>query len=591
MDKKIRMHRRFAAAVFGVGAALCLTMGTGAGIVGAQPDDSVQWNIGGIEEKYDFGAAFVVPAGSVTVGGVTAQAEASLIFPDGTATAAEEVSLTQTGLYTLRYAARADGKPYGTEFTFSVDADFFTCGENSSVRYGVYTDFGCGAYAERNSGVLVRLAQEDSIRFNTPVDVSDATADDVLASVFVTPDVQGTADFDRLVFTLTDSLDPNVTLTIAADRVIDSTWGDGSVYLKAAGNGQPLTGWESAAGILHVNDEWGAPVNSTFIARRSDMSEMPPAAYPVTIRYSAAEKQVFAGYNDAGGSAVMIADLDSPEHFISLWNGFPSGKVYVSVSASGYNSNTANFCIAEVGDMVLSEEALSSSVSDTEPPEIVVDAGYDKPPEAGIGKEYPVFAATATDGISGACEVVVSVWYDYTSDAPVIIDVTDGRFRTDKYGNYAVVYRARDRAGNEAEKVVYVHYGGEIAPISVLLPDDRQTECIVGEYLPVLPAEISGGSGDVRVTVSVCKGEEVFSADEGGVQIPEEGEWTVIYTATDFIGNVETASYTVTATASDYAVFYPAPVIPKVYIAGGEYVIPEYYATDYSSGNHRWSAG
>lgn len=53
------------------------------------------------------------------------------------------------------------------------------------------------------------------------------------------------------------------------------------------------------------------------------------------------------------GGKFMIADMDSPTDFATLWNGFTSNKVRISVSASGLSSATGNVIVTKIMGYVL----------------------------------------------------------------------------------------------------------------------------------------------------------------------------------------------------------------------------------------------
>ena len=131
----------------------------------------------------------------------------------------------------------------------------------------------------------------------------------------------------------------------------------------------------------------------------------------------------------------------------------------MSITAGMYNSSSANFCITKLHGVDLTAEKFL----DGDKPVITVDNKYDKMPEAKKGMSYPIPSATAYDLYSGDCEVKTSVWYNYTSTNAVLTPIADGRFVTDRVGDYAIVYEATDNYGNTASEVLWVHASENIA--------------------------------------------------------------------------------------------------------------------------------
>lgn len=564
-----------------LGAALCFGIAAGAPTAAAE-----EWSDVSIAASYPLGTEFSAPLRTVTVAGETVEATSSLVYPDGTATLRDPCILDQAGTYTVRYAAKVGGAPYADEVTFYVGNNILSYGAQTTVEYGTpagtLTD---GSPLATSEGMLVHLAQGDTLTFMQSIDVAELTQYNRLLECFVYPTTLGVADMDAIVFTLTDSQDPDIYVTIRGHRYIRCP---GVVYFSAGGNGQPLKGDES--GNVHVNDEWGMPLASSFEAKRynwgtGETQDEASDRYTIRLSFDAQSMGVF-GECGSGAYGGQIIDLDDPNYFDSLWGGFPSGKVFLSVRGENYNSPSANICFKSV--LGTDVTAFEGALTDEDPPQIAIENPYDAAamPEARVGGSYPVFAATAQDIYAGACEVEVSVWYDYASGSAVRIPVEEGRFATARAGWYAIVYRADDGFGNVAEETIWVHAGRSIEEMRFGIPAEGLT-ADVGTYVSV-PSVGSvveaGGSGAVTVTAVVSHGgEEQEIAD--GFFATAAGEWKVTYRAVDLTGYVQTASFTVTVLPSDEPVLSEQPVVPQLFISGAPYTLAEAYADDYSSGS------
>lgn len=531
---------------------------------------SAAWSDSTVENVKPFGTKFTVPERTVTVDGTTVTASAVVVKPDGSATTEKEVTLDVSGVYTVVYTATVNGKPYVDEVTFRVDdAAYVLSSSKSSASYGKYE------HAESTSGIMVRLAYGDSITFNTPIDVRNATKNDVLAEAFATPDVKGVKDFDKLIFTFTDLENPDIYLRYT---IRQSSEGDNYPisYALAGGNGQPMEGWEEYWKRLHIDNEWGAQFRHSFsLSFASNYPYVAPDKAVISLRYDAATLQSYVG-------GFMIIDHDNPAYFNNLWRGFPSGRAKLTVSADMYNGETANFCVSKIKGMNLTDE----KYVDSEAPVIKVDSEYTQMPATKKGMEYKVPAATAFDSYTATyCEVKTSVWYNYASSNAVLVQVRDGKFTADRAGDYAIVYEAQDRMGNAAREIRWVHAYENLEKPTIAIGDAPTLTATVGDMVKVAGYVADSKSGDADVVITAVLGNETFTVGKDGFRPEKEGTYRITYTATDYIGQTGTASYDITVNMGDKPVFITEPVLPKMLVEGCDYTIPEANAIDYRNGS------
>lgn len=538
---------------------------------------AAEWSDSGIQSEYGYGTVLTLPQRTVTVDGETAAAVTVLQFPDGSATRATTATLGMSGIYTLTYSATVAGRAYAETEQFTVRDDLVTFGSaDSSYTYGSYVTNHDGVQHTNKAGLMVRLAEGDTMTLTPIIDVRDISVDDILVEAFATPDIEGMADFKRLYFTFTDVSDPSVYMRVS---VRHSDEGDNypNSYFLAAGNGQQLTGYEAGWDRLHIDNEWGAqaPHSFTLLFGANNSTWTEPENAPIRLRYDASNLMVYTGNT-------MIIDFDNPDYFNTLWHGFPSGYVRMSVSAAMYNTTTANFCITDVFGIDLTAEHFVDDVA----PDITVDCAYaaDDMPEAEVGGTYPVPSASAYDLYSGTCTVKTSVYYNYSSDNAVLVDITDGRFATERAGWYAIVYTAADRQGKEAEEILWVHASETVAEPTVTLNGAYETSMTVGDRIEPVAYETTCASGNAAINITATLDDGTVYNMNDGMRIERAGTYTVTYTATDYIGQTGTATYTVTATMGNTPVFTETPAMPRYFVSGSAYTLPEVYATDYRSG-------
>ena len=571
-NKKLIISAWILGGVFFASGAVALASGLTAEKPVAQAE--IVANVEGeIAASYAFGTEFSIPACTINVGGVEYVASATLKMPSGSVVKSGSTKLLESGIYTLEYCAVVDGKPYVKAYTFEVAGRTVQySGANTQVYYGNYNK-----YEANSDGLIVRLENGDALTFTQLFDMSSLNKSMTIVKGFVTPDVQGVADFETLEFIFTDSENPDITLTVLGN-FSGNVKAYGMTYFTAAGNGQIQCGLE-AEGKLHVNNGLGAMVQHSFVAQNTgeyfgakDPTPAAPDEKQFTVCYDEATKQVWAG-------GKFVSDLDDADYYSSFWLGFPSGKARLSVKGRNYAGLTANFCLTEVLGVDLTQDGYT----DTEAPVITVDNEYETMPNAKVGGKYPVSAATAYDEVDGARDVSVSVWYDYTSDTAVMLNVADGKFKTDKAGNYAIVYEAKDSSGNIAREILWVKAVSDV-PVLKLEQNTAITPVKVGEWLTIPEPTVSGGSGESVWAATVKKDGVSYAVTEGGFRPEKAGAWTVEYVASDYIGSTATLSYDVMIAENPNPVFVDAPVLPIVMVCGSAYKVPELYVNDYTSG-------
>ena len=562
-------------AILGLGAAVGVGLGVG-NLQGNSVNATAEWSAGDITETYYIGTEFNLPEAKLTVGDKTVDANVALIYPDGSTTRAEKTVLSQVGTYILKYSAIVDGKPYGKDVSFDVRGDMITY-KSEATKIGYQT---CKYASDPTKEYLtVSLAQGDTITFSQLIDVSDITKNETLIDLFVAPTKEGMADFDQLYYLFTDSMNPDIYLKVRLRRYEKNS---GAAFFLSGGNGQEMKGYEAKPNKLHVNNEYGAAFeNISFDGLNQAKASVYVDEYAACLRYDADTRTTYAVNPSKGVS--MIIDQDSTLYYETLWTGFPSGKVSLSMWAEGYNSANATFCITSVRGIDVS--AYGEKFEETQPPVIEIDTEYERMPEAKLGGIYTIPTAAAMDDYSGVCDVDVSVWYNYMSSNAILVDVADGKFATNRKGYYSIVYTATDRYGNKAEKVLTVHAGNEIPEITVEPLFTVPESSVLGEWLTLsTDLAITGGSGNKKIAITISNGTDIYELEENGFRPEKTGEWTVTYTATDYVGNVGTYSYTFTTELPTQPILIDDVVMPEIFISAQPYTLPVVYANDYRAG-------
>ncbi|MBO5363384.1 MAG: hypothetical protein J6A46_03550, partial [Clostridia bacterium] len=528
---------------------------------------------------------FTVPAREFVADGESYAASAVVYYPDGTTAKGDQVSLNQVGIYTVKYSAQAGDKVFASSESFLVNYPAYSVSaEKSSISYGTPA-------RATTEGVMARVAQGDSLTFTKYIDFTQVSMDEYLVKGFVTPDTSGAMDFAELVITFTDSVDESVWFSVHYYGY-DWAW---NTYVAAGGHNQLPNGVHQSEGLKTPGSGYGLwsyiPFNSKGQTQDGSIGVLAPDASQFFVSMNYAEKQLYApGFIS---TTVMFMDLDdtsdtdgSIKYVDNAWTGFPSGKARLSVSASGLNGATANFCITEVCG-ISGEELKNNLYIDSDKPTVTVDEAFDESMPTGlVGYDYTIPAATAYDAYARDCEVKATVWYNYGLNNAVNVPVKDGKFTVDKAGTYAIEYIARDAVGNESKAVRWVRAFDEIADATFEIPADKTTAAVAGEWVtvPVIDGKsVVGGSGTSTIVAYVeFDGKREVITD--GFRALNVGMYKVIYAATDYVDKTVEKSYDVTVTAGTKPILERDYDLYPIYISDQTYALPEFYAYYYDGG-------
>lgn len=538
--------------------------------------------------SYVVGDEFVVPERTYFLGGEQYDITHKVTFPSGKSVSSAVIGLDDAGVYKVSYIARKGNSVKTTSVEFKADLPL-------TVKSGEGTEAGYlakGGYkhATEAEGLYMRIQQSDTVEIQQPISIDTSANEDImLCKFFIAPDAIGAADFRTLKLVFTDVTDENNYLVVSAACVSTNStagWAVGHTYFLAGGNGQLLKGYEKENGKLHVDDGYGCPVrNISYYGYDIYKNPLDMVNNQAEVTYNPATQEIKVG-------SFSVIDLDSKDFFGGetdvLWNGFKSGIVKLSVYAENYNETTANVIFTHIKGVDLA----SGVVVDSEPPVITVLSDYgDDMPEARVGDYYyEIPKATAFDVFSGEVKTDVAVYLNYNSASKTSVAIVNGKFKTSAAGQYAIVYTASDVYGNKATKILWVHAGAEISPITITVPSDTECECELGKNVRIAFPVISGGSGEKTFKAFVSHGGETpvkvdFENGEASFVPEKSGAWTVEYVATDYTGETGEFSYEINAVVPEKPYFEKEAVLPHVFVNGFEYVLPKVQVRDYTGGS------
>ncbi len=538
--------------------------------------DEPVWSKVEVSETYKYGTEFEIPKRALTVGGATVNAEGTLIYPDGSANTQSVKLLDQNGKYLLRYAANIDGKSYYDEISFVVTARIAEYGAGTTLSYGLPNG------AEKDAGLMVSLAKGDTIVFNKVIDLSDITKSEQIFEGYVAPTTKGTLEFTDLVFKITDIYDPDNYVTLNAKTSISGVkypW----TFWTVGANGQYMAGKEHQKNIIHINNEWGNGQWHSFYGIYNNPADgYDPGAYYDTHKLSFAYEWSERAFYLNEGSMGLLADLDSSEFYTTLWNGFSSGKVRISITTKGCTMDRGNFVITKLFGIDLTD----TLVEDNDAPSITVDTEYEDMPDAAVGMKYLIPGASAFDDFDGRVDVNATVWYNYGTSSSIMSQINDESFIPDRVGLYAIEYEATDLSGNSSVLVKYIRVREAIDKISIVLPSDTAVSGKVFDSIPLPTVTTTGGSGNIDISYALMHNGETVEIEDSFV--PDDiGEYTVVIFAKDYIEQTVKTKYTVNVYADAAPMFPYEPKLPTAFISGASYKLEPLVAYDFSSGGKK----
>lgn len=514
-----------------------------------------------LEEEYAFNTVFTIP--HLTLDGVSY--DATIEFPSGNTYFTETVTLNESGVYTIHYAAEDGGKFYSEDRTFLVRCPYIQfSGTNSYASY----EESDRTYGKK--GLYVSLAEGETLTFNNPIDISRGG---LVFEGYAAPSSVGAMEFGELSLTLKEKFNPDNALSIRA-KATNAGINDPYTYWAAKAPEQSYTGYEVNSGTIHVNNDFGCSCIHSFYGYYGGVNAIKDAScgdYTLNLTYNAEEKAVYTNTN-------LIADFDDPTFYSTLWEGFTSNEVVLSMSASGYTSSMANFVILSA----LGQDFTQDTIFDTEAPTITIDAPSTLP-QAKAGYSYPVFNAKAIDSMDGECDISVHAYYYFGGGTPLQLPIEDGRFQTARDGLYFLRYEAKDKSGNLASKTLNISTSS-VEPLSISPKGQVKKECGIGEEYAFPEMEVKGGEQGQEIAFAVSKeGETQVSSKDSF--IPESlGTYAVRATVTDILGQSAYYEYQLEVGNNEKAMIYEDISLPKYYISDAVYTLPKALCYDYSSG-------
>ncbi len=542
-----------------------------------------------VYEKAHVGDVIKAEEYEIACGGASVRAEGlEVVYPSGGVYGGDKVVLDQAGRYRVTYYAVVDGHRVEETSYYMVSRmpnDLISAEDGMEIDYGKYQVESPYKIKKDTYGAIVTFKAGQKITFNSTVKTSNLNKDYNILDLIVMPSVFNEIDFERLKICIADAEDETnyVTVLVITSNTED---GNGQVsYVQAGANGQMAGGYEGER--FHSNNQYGASIEHSFRALGHTgefRDSLTISEQSLTVAIDHKEKIVYCGpYSNEDKTKILVNDLDDPAHYKSNpWGGFKSDEVTVTITADYFSKSEGKVLIKSFGDFDFSKE-----IEDNVAPQILVDVDESKAlPIAEVGKDFPIFPFVVKDSLDKQVKTDVFVYYVDSRGQKITIE-NDGESFFVKYeGDYQLVYRAEDYSGNENQKVFTIKAKKTIPNIYIAI---EQPIMEFDAYQTVtIPTESQiyafGGCGDLNVERAVYdpNGKKVDVKES--LQLAVLGDYKVVYSVTDYLGNVGYGVITVRASSVDKPKFIEEPSFDSVLIKGFTYELPNPFVIETVNG-------
>lgn len=572
--------KRILTTLLSVGFATMLSAGVFS--IKAYAESKVENVIAEFESEYQKNEEIAIPDAHFADGGKTIEANKTVTYPNGVSYNVDKFTPQEMGYYTIEYSAvSSEGKQFSEKKDIYVyDVLYEGSSQYQSVSYGAHE------LTPNTMGINVGLTQGGYFYYNKVIDLK-ALDGKPFITMYMTPEVIKEADGANFMIYLTDAYDSSNYLKIRVNNNSEvDTWRNGNCYIQAGAAFQPTTGYEKFWNTIHRESRFGFPQTFSFFGcdregnaseeYLTSMEESGQLRLYLDLEDLILKTQGHNGYRD-------VIDFDNPEHFTDLWDGFTTGEVFLSIYGSSVSKDQMGMVITDIAGHDLTQ---NKYVDETAPFVTVNTLGYSELPNAVVGRPYSIFEGSAVDSDDGELSTDVRVYRNYGSPTQSNVSIVNGAFTPRIAGNYYIVYKAIDYSRNVQEVVKKVVCDASGEEIVIDVPTEgRVTQAYVGEYVPVLSGTATGGSGNPKVELTVKDGDGVeLDIVDDKFKPLKSGSYTVIYTATDYVGMQQQYTYTVSVSTSQKPIFDGEITFPKYILTGYEYTMPEYLAFDYANG-------
>lgn len=523
-----------------------------------------------------------------------------LIFPDGTAHAADSAVLSNAGKYEAVFESEADGKIVSAKKSFRVVSNLISFeNDKSTVSYGEMNNNWAENY---KNGLKVSLSESDTMKYARPINLYEKEITDIITMNVLQRDV--VADVGQMAIRLTDVYDSSnyIEITYKSDPAANVN------FLRASANGGASIGLNTGSagdgvtvrGQKLVKDRNGTTIASNWYQNKTEEAKKFGPTwnnFTIYLDNTNPEKPCISvrqtnEYNKTNAALdKIVAEFNNSDLFAYEFDGFTTGEVWLTVTASSYGNGTA-YAPIEIG-CVAGEFGESLNVveyEDLTPPAVSFDLPSDHIKIfTGCPVKIPVPSVYDASGIKGGA-ADYSVWFKLRSSNPKIISYKNGEFVPSRLGDYTVVYTATDFNGNVTTKEIVLNAteAAESGKLGVGLNYTPIGAKNAGDVISFsgVSADSLNGEAKVEIRVTAPNGvtETVNAADD--YIIRSVGNYKVEYVCSDIIYNCVYTDEFTAADAGQYGFDAKKIIMPEYVIKGAGYSLNHVNLVKYTAGGN-----
>ena len=584
-------------AVAGIGMAFNLGVSDDAEAYEIVLDDA-----GALQTEYGYGDLLTIPSG--TIEGVRAS-RFVVSSPTGAMYSTPQITLSESGVYTVIWYATVGGKEVAAERTFTVLKSAFDTTGSAKWSYNEQLE----RVTDREvDGIKVQLTTDSSFTYNRPIDLTDSSQAFIKLypyqgilnlenAVNKIEDYQFNIEARNIYLTLTDCYDPTNYVTIdlewAANKDSNRTYWN----FRAGAAGQVAHGirgaWTQGSNYSACDVDGTAMVYMLAPGQGATACNVTDN-YGIEFFYDTELNRVYTShYRYASGAYTkyrdhtIMADLQNADIYPkNPFKGFKGTEVYLTISAGNFILNAANLEIETLGGLS-GADILNATMNDTKDPIIEVDeslTGDSLLLAKGEAVEIPdalVYDVSIPFGTLAKKTVYYA--YDPNSSNNVVQTLSNGKLTPTKTGSYTIIYSATDGAGNTGTARVDLSCQTVSGNKAVTLNVPATVNASAGTTAQIPECTITGLYTDASKIKKYVKFEDedeyLFDGDE--LFLSGVGNYVITYEY-DTPFKSYTATSTIVAAPSDAATI-TVPTLPEYFIKGAEYTLDPAYACEYKA--------
>lgn len=595
-----------------------------------------------IQDNYWIGEEVHFPESiSVQNGNDTVVAGNGLVIkPDNKVSSVDAVYLDIAGDYTVRYYYTHNNVTDFVEKNVFVGNKLASLsGENGSItpvsaaeqKGRVFENKASNVTVSGDDALIVRMEEGNTFQFTQSVDLSKTDSEglvDIISLDYHLWDVErGAKNFTftkesaRYAFVkITDSYDPTIYAEFAVSSMDNWDWRYGvcntlRVTAKAHNHArysgvQPWESFKSQDGYgyswiayyKHADGTEYCMYNAytpTLGYYAYDMTSLTRA--PLTWKYDPVNQLVYInhGANKDATTDNFIHDLSADNLYLDPigFDGFPSGKVTVSITTGEWvTSDAARFDIYSVGEISGSELIKQYNegyhVDNNAKP--IIDLGFEETEGNKIyvpmNIKYKVPVPVQILGGLSDDDYTVKAYVNYDDTAEFEVPIYNGEIVINKRAVYTLRYVAKGKNGAVGEKEIKLL----VADTNKALTFSTDEAFFNGTFesgqqitLPSFNVTSINKQEEIKTTIKLVhsKYTKEISPETRTVTLYYSGDYKIVYEYSDNAFS-DSKEFTFTAGTSENVGFVDELIIPKYFIKGAKYTLPNITGYLMAGGNH-----